>query len=51
VPEGTQVIGWAFADANDFDVAVDAPVLRGSRVEVTMAKEDGTWLIAGLEPV
>lgn len=28
-----------------------APVLRGSRVEVTMANEDGTWLIAGLEPV
>jgi len=28
-----------------------APVLRGSRVEVTMAKDDGTWLIAGLEPV
>lgn len=27
------------------------PVLRGSRVEVTMAEEDGTWLIAGLEPV
>lgn len=28
-----------------------APVLRGSRVEVTMANDDGTWLIAGLEPV
>lgn len=28
-----------------------APVLRGSRVEVTMAEDDGTWLIAGLEPV
>lgn len=28
-----------------------APVLRGSRVEVTMAPDDGTWLIAGLEPV
>jgi Mce-associated membrane protein len=28
-----------------------APVLRGSRVEVTMAQDDGAWLIAGLEPV
>lgn len=28
-----------------------APVLRGSRVEVTMHHEDEAWLIAGLEPV
>lgn len=44
------VVGPARGDAYDWDVTFDAPVLLPGRVDVRIAREDGTYTFVGWEP-